>query len=100
MTPSMHKVLVAIDALTKDTEVGPSLREIAAASGVGLSKVHEAVEDLHRMGKILRGGTRRYRVVDSAPPRIEIERWSAAERLRVLAILEELILTSKGRAAA
>lgn len=90
MTRNESKVLSAVRALTRASEVRPTIRLIAETAGVGLSKTHESIVSLEARGRIVRTEDRNYKVMGNAPPRDEIERWSDEEVRRVSLALHEI----------
>lgn len=90
MTKNELAVLNAIRDLTQHAETGPSMREIAATAGVGLSKTHECIKYLRMDGKVESSGARKYHVVGAGPTRSELERCSDAEIRRLSLDLYEI----------
>lgn len=87
MTRAQAAVLNAIRVLTVEG-VSPSMREIGAEVGIGVSWVHRCVEALEAQGRVRREGDRRCLIVIGDFDRERIEQMPHADLLALKEIID------------
>lgn len=87
MTPRQRQVMDAITYLS-DRGVSPSMREIAAHVGIGVSHVHRIVDSLESHGRLRREGDRRGLIVIGDFDEERIARMPHADLLALRAIID------------